>query len=425
METSSLFGKRLLILGGNRETGALVEYANTLGICTHVLDPYLDAPAKRYAHKSHNCDAMDIERVITICKNEKIDGVLVGIADILIPSYELICSALNLPCYANKSTINAFSSKSLFIKSCQKYSIDTVQTIPSAKINLISDSDFPLIVKPVDNGAGVGMSVCQNHEELKESLKFALDNSKQKKVIIEKFMQCEDMHAYYTFINGEVYLSALADRYKTMLQKIGSPVCIGARYPSIYLTSFLSSVHPRLVAMFNDLGVQNGVLNIQFFHENGKFYAYDPGFRLQGEGPHLHLLAANGFDHRKMLINFALTGKMINEAFECLNDVRFKNTFAATVWVLLNQGTIRNISGLNEIKNLESYKNIIQRFEVGDRVEEGMLGTERQVFARIYLQNSDQTKLLGDIKKLNQSIKVESISNKTMILDSLYRVNHE
>ena len=42
----NLNGKKLLILGGNPETGVLVEKANDLGIITIVIDPNPEAPAK-------------------------------------------------------------------------------------------------------------------------------------------------------------------------------------------------------------------------------------------------------------------------------------------------------------------------------------------------------------------------------------------
>ena len=37
------------ILGGNPETGALVQVANAMGLRTVVLDPYPHSPAKRHA----------------------------------------------------------------------------------------------------------------------------------------------------------------------------------------------------------------------------------------------------------------------------------------------------------------------------------------------------------------------------------------
>jgi biotin carboxylase len=412
MNYDNLRDKKLLILGGNPETGILVQIANSLGIITLVADPYISSPSKEFAYKSINIDVMDINKVVQIAKNEKVDGVLVGVADPLVASYMRICKELSLPCYVNEKSLIAFTSKDGFISTCEKYNVPTT---PRYDIN--DKFDYPVIVKPVDSGAGVGITICHNQLELKTGVKFAIEKSTQKRFIIEKFMKADDLGVYYTFINGEVFLSAMYDRYKTLKYNSGSPVCIGAIYPSKLLNDFMKKMHPKLLNMLKNLEIDNGVLNIQFFHENGIFYAYDPGFRLQGEAPHLHLKYSNNFDHRKMLINFALTGKMYDQDFSTLNDVKFNNLNAITIWILLTKGKILNIKGLDEISTLDSYCAMIQRFKIGDIVEESMIGTERQVFARIYLQNRDINILKTDVNKIAKLIEIIDEDKNSQIFD--------
>lgn len=412
MNYAHLKNKKLLILGGNPETGLIVQIANSLGIITLVADPYISSPSKKFAYKSIELDVMEITKVVQIAKDEKVDGVLVGVADPLVASYMKICKELSFPCYVNEKSLIAFTSKDGFISTCEKYNIPTT---PRYDVN--DNFNFPVIIKPVDSGAGVGISVCHNQLELKEGIKFALEKSTQKRFIIEKFMEAEDLGVYFTFINGEVFLSAIYDRYKTSKNNFGSPVCIGAIYPSKLLNDFKEKIYPKLVNMFKNLEITNGVLNIQFFHENGNFYAYDPGFRLQGEAPHLHLNYANKFDHRKMLINFALTGKMYDKDFNNLNNVKFNGLNAITIWILLDKGKILDIQGLDEIQALCSYCDMIQRFRSGDIIEESMIATERQVFARIYLQNKDINILKEDVSLTAKLIKILDENGNSQIFD--------
>ena len=86
METD-LSGKKLLILGGNPETVPLVEVANKLGIKTIVTSSVKDEPAKHIAWKSYNVNGMDVPAVVSLARDENVDGVLVGVADILVPAY--------------------------------------------------------------------------------------------------------------------------------------------------------------------------------------------------------------------------------------------------------------------------------------------------------------------------------------------------
>jgi biotin carboxylase len=414
--------KRLLILGGNPETGSLVSKAQSMGVHTIVVDPNPNAPAKKFANESYDMDAMDVNGLYALSKNLNLDGVLVGVADILVPAYQALAEKLDFPCYATDEIIKTFCFKDGFIDACKNYNIDT---IPSYKtdgipdVDMASNIEYPVMVKPVDNGGGIGMHVCWNLEELIQNSSIAMQNSKKGQILIERFMSCPDLLAYYTFKDGEIYLSAIADRITTKKQGNVSPVCIGAIYPSKYTNQFLGTINPKLVSMFQDLGVQNGVLNLQFFYENQKFYTYDPGFRLQGEAPHIHINAVNDFNSQEMLINFALSGSMSVDDLEHRNDYYFKNTYSSTLWILLKDGVITNINGLNTIQNNPAIIDIIQRFALGDEVTPEMVGNERQVFARIYLNCDSLDELKEKIKFVNSTLIIEDADHNNMIIDYL------
>jgi len=412
--------KRLLILGGNPETAALVKVANDMGVHTVVVDPVENSPAKQVAKESYEVDALDIDALEDLALKIRVDGVLVGVADILVRSYYYLCQRLNLPTYASSEAVDAFSSKIKFIEVCELYDITTTPrfTEYEALNNKILKEEYPLLVKPVDNGGGVGISICQSFKDLSAAIKVGKSASKSKTVLIEKFMSCADMAAYYSFINGTPFLAATSDRYTSNKTYKGSPVCIGASYPSKYEKEFLLMVQPKLLQMFKYLNIKDGVLNIQFFKENDTFYAYDPGFRLQGEGFHIHLKSAFGFDQREALINFSLS----NPSSDYSNFIRNKrmgdNFHASTVWVLLKPGVIKAISGLDAIFQLKSYKDILIRFKEGDEVTEQMVGTEKQVFCRIYLQHPNLDQMHSDIDSINKFLEVNS-SDFSMIFDLL------
>jgi biotin carboxylase len=415
-------GGNILILGGNPETGAIVDIANQLDMRTIVIDPNPESPSKKNASASYDIDVTDLSAVDQIIEKEKIQGVLVGVADPLVPYYQKICERHNFNCYATEDIIYALSSKSNFSKVCLEYGVSVT---PSYQIDYQNDSEikklnFPVVVKPVDSGAGVGISICGDVAEFKKGVEAALSVSIKKELLIEKFMQCDDMFAYYTFVNGEVYLSALADRHKTSKQGNFSSVCIAAEYPSKYLDRFINEIHPKLLKMFNGLKIKDGVLLIQFFVDDLNFYAYDPGFRLQGEAPHIYLKHFNEFDQREMLLRFALCGGMYQGDFSQVNDFTFNGEFATTMWVLLKAGKIHKIEGLEEVKKHPNVIMVLQRFFVDDIVADSMLGTERQVFARIYTVAKNQEESCKTIEFIcNKLIVKDSVMND-MILD-IYR----
>ena len=304
-------GKKLLILGGNPETTPLVEIANNMGIKTIVSSGRHTDAAKKAAWKSYDVDGMDVPGLIALARDEKVDGVLVGVADILVPSYCKVCEALSLPCYATQKIVDVFAVKDVFKSTCERYGVHGIPEYYLDADMKREDLDkivYPVMVKPVDNGGGVGMTVAYNEEELKAGVKLALENSHKKRFIVERYMECNDVGIYYTFKDGYCSVSCVYDRYTTDKQPGLSKVNLGSIYPSIHLDDYYKRMHSNVIRMFKEIGINNGVLLISAFYENGEFYVYDPGFRLQGEAPHLLMKAINGFDQREMLIRFALTG---------------------------------------------------------------------------------------------------------------------
>ena len=420
IETREFEGKKLLILGGNPETIPLVEIANNWGIKTIVASARDTDPAKAYAWKAYTYEGLDTGAVIKIATEEKVDGVLVGVADILVPMYCKVCEALDLPCYATQEIVDVFAFKDVFKATCERYGVHGVpEYFLDENLNQedIDKMKFPVMVKPVDGRSGMGMTVCNKPEELEDAISKALDVSNCKRFIVERYMgNSEDCFVYYTFKDGYCSLSCIADRYTTDEQPGLSRVCLGATYPSKYIINYFSRMHNNAIRMFKSIGIRNGVLLIQAFYEDGEFYVYDPGFRLQGEAPHLHIKAINGFDQREMLIRFALTGSEGDVDLQKQDDAYFQGKYAATLWTLLKQGKVAKIEGLEDIDRDTRVHIHIQRIHEGDIVEESWVGTEKQVLNRLYLICDTKKQLLAAVKEYQDKIKVYDTDGNLMTL---------
>lgn len=412
-------GKKLLILGGNPETVPLVEIANGMGIKTIVSSGRSTDAAKKAAWKSYDIDGMDVPGLIALAREEQVDGVLVGVADILVPSYCKVCDALGLPCYATQQIVDVFAFKDIFKSTCERYGVHGIPEYyldADLKREDLDKIEYPVMVKPVDNGGGVGMTVAYNEEELIEGVKTALDASYKKRFIVEKYMQCDDMGMYYTFKDGYCSASCIYDRYTTDEQPGLSRVCLGGTYPSKHLDEYFERMHNNAVRMFKEIGIKNGVLMLSGFYENGEFYVYDTGFRLQGEAPHLLMKAIHGFDQREMLIRFALTGTEGDINLKTEDDTRLRGKWAATLWFLLKQGKISRIVGLEDIDKDERVVANIQRLHEGDEVLPEWIGNEKQVLTRMYLVCNSKMELADALKYYMNTVKVLDEDGNNLLL---------
>ncbi len=416
---TDLNGKKLLILGANPETIPLVELANQMGVKTLVTSSVAGDAAKKYAWKSFDVDGMDVPGLITLAREENVDGVLVGVADILVPAYCKVCNALELPCYATDEIVNVFSYKDVFKATCEKYGIHGIPEYyldTDMKREDLDRIEYPVMVKPVDGRSGLGMTVCYEEAELSSAIEKALEYSYKKRFIVEKYMQCDDMGLYYTFKDGECSASCIYDRYTTDEQPGLSRVCLGGTYPSKHIEQYFERMHANACRMFREIGIKNGVLMLSAFYENGEFYVYDTGFRLQGEAPHLLMKAVHGFDQREMLIRFALTGSEGDVCLEKEDDAYFRGNWAATLWFLLRTGKISEIKGLEGVENDSRVVANVQRFDIGAEVMPDYVGTEKQVFSRLYLVCNTKEQLADTLREYMEKVSVLDENGAEMLL---------
>lgn len=409
--------KKLLILGANPETIPLIETAKSMGLYTIVTDNDPQAPAKKFADKGININGMDVEGLVEFCKQEKVDAVLVGVADRLIEPYQKVCEALGLPCYSNEYQSEVLTNKGKFNNLCKEYNIPTIPSTPLYKKDIDTDLEniiYPVFIKPIDRNSGKGMSVAYNKQELKDGIKKAFNTTSSDYILLERYMTCSDVLVSYTIVDGEPILSAMADRYTCKEQGKTSQVCLGAIYPSDLLDTYMAKEYPRMVKMLKGIGLKNAILTISAFVENNNFYYYDPGFRLQGEAPNLHMERINGFDQKEFLLNIALGNSADKNN---ITKADFQNKHSATIWFLLKKGTISRIEGFEKIENDPSIFHISRRLFEGDVVSEEMVGTEGQVMARIYMCCETKQELKNKILEIQNTVKVFDHNNNNQLIN--------
>ena len=413
-------GKKLLILGGNPETSALVQLANDMGIKTIVASYRANDDAKKYAWKSSMVDGFDVPGLIALAREEAVDGVLVGVADMLVPSYCKVCDALNLPCYATQQIVDVFAFKDVFKATCESYGIHGIPEYyldAEIKPEDVAKIKFPVMIKPVDSSSGMGMTVVYSAKELPAAVEKALSVSSKKRFIVERYMDgVEDMGMYYTFKDGVCTASCIYDRYTTDEQPGLARVCLGGTYPSKHMDEYFSRMHKNALRMFKEIGIKNGVLMLSAFYENGEFYVYDTGFRLQGEAPHFIIKHIQGFDQREMLIRFALTGSEGDFDLEEKDDTMLRGKQAATIWFLSKAGKIAKIEGLDKLADDKRVITIVQRFNEGDEVKDEWIGTEKQVFARLYLCTDTKEQMKDAINEYQEKVKVMDDKGNNLLL---------
>lgn len=415
-----LTGKKLMILGGTVYACELVRICRKKGIISIVIDYNKDSPAKKIADISYLVDIKDINTIVKIGKEEKVDGVIFTVLDFIFDYYVEICSQLKVPCYGTKEQFRLMQNKDEFKNTCIKYNVDV---IPEYSVDCINDSDilvdFPVIVKPVDASASRGISVCNNPEELMNGINKAYEyaeiNKRRRGLIIEKFMNCKDFIVNYIIVEGKIFAGLTGDRFVSCEDKRKGSVTSAVIYPSKYTKLYFNFAHQKICNMIKHLGIKNGVLFIQMFIDNGKFRCYDPGFRTGGAEVFKFSECIHGYNQLEMMLNYALTNKMNPTVQIQENDCYLNGKTACCITVLLKKGQIKSIIGMDFVSQIKGVIGITQFFHEGDIVKES--ASLAQTLARIHIVTEDETQLANVLFEIKKYIKVYDINGNDMLID--------
>lgn len=407
--------KRILFLGGHALMIHLINKAKQMGVYTIVTDYIIDAPAKKYADEAYDISTLDIEALITLAKDKKVDGVFTGYVDINLAPCRKVCDALGLPFYATLEQLEQTMNKINFKNNCRKYGITVVDDIDKAYL----DGDYgkiqyPVIVKPADSYSSKGISVCHRKEEMQEAINHALSQSACKQFLVEKYLEAEDVYLYFTVQNGYVSLSAMADRLLNDEQYGCAPQPVGYFFPSKYLDMYLEKVHKKVQTMIGELGIENGSFFMQGFVVDNDIVFFEMGLRLSGGAGYLQIARQNEIDQIEMHIRYALTGKFDGWDLKEYDNPRFEKA-ACVLVILLKDGTVSRVDGLEEVLKNKNVFDIVQFKYKGDTL--AARGTLNQVFARIYCSADCEEELKDTITFIKQKLKILDQNGKNMILN--------
>ncbi len=404
--------KKLLILGGTRISLQILYAAKEMDLLVYVADYNEDSPCKQYADKSFLISATDVDAIVDLIRKESIDGVLMGYADVLMPYYCEICHKSGLPCYLNDKAIRVTSNKDQFKEYCKLFNIPTVCEYSFDDV-ISGRAIFPLIIKPVDNSGARGIYICNSFDEFRDNYNKSLGFSRTKKVLIERLMTSSEATIFYYLHNGEVYLLGVADRWMYEQNKDILRLPVGYTFPSKNIARFIKCQNDDIIKMFKSLDMQEGMVFIQTFVENGEYIVYEMGYRLTGSIEHHLMEACYNFNHLKKIISFAVGDEVSLESLKTLDPERCN---MANVTLLLKEGIIGRIDGMNYVTSLPCVVGTHISHLENESITSKNIGRLSQVGVRVLIKADNRDLLLSYMDEIKQSISVFDSDNRDMVI---------
>lgn len=410
-------GKIFLELGTSVGSVDIVKYAKSEGAYVIVTDylPTEKSEAKRFADETAMISTLDVEALCDFAEKKRIDGVFCGVSEANLLSVYAIAEKLNLPCYFTKEQWSLVQNKSQFKSLCEKYGV------PVTKRFYLSDNPskeelasviYPVIVKPVDQGAGIGIHICNTEQELLEGYKDAYEKSFIHKVVVEQYIIGNEFSAYYTFIDGECRLSIVFDKYLNYDQEGLIPLPEAYVFPSRVQDIYIKEISDNVKKMFLSIGLKNGVACIQGATNGKDIGIFEAGLRLGGTALYNFVDNINGISMIKLMVDYALLGKTDEDIN--LEDPYLQGKRGCLLSVLNGGGTIGKISGFAEACEVEGVVETQMRYKEGDTIAKS--GTLKQSHLRFYVIRDSAEELKDSVQKIQKLISVKDMDGNNMLL---------
>lgn len=405
-------GKKILLLGSSLGILDIIKYARENGALTIVADnlPVEKSIGKQFADENVLISTADVEKLTEYIKYRGVDGVFAGISEFNLLKAMELCHHFGFPFYCTREQWDLIEDKESFRNLCLKYDVPcprtyfTGETVPTELLNTIQ---YPVIVKPVDSSASVGVTICRDYQSLHNAIPEAITNSEKGRIIIEEFFEGEEFTAHYTIVNGKVMLSCIDNRIPVAVHTGDvTTVPLARVYPSAFIREYLDQVNDKMIDLSKSLALSAGVLFVQglYNRQRNEFCVFEAGLRCAGEAPYRIIEKVNGVSFMNLFVDYALLGKV--ESYDLSKEDPFMKGKACCVTSFVSKGgTIGKICGYENIEKLvPSIVDKEYRYHEGDLTPNG--NTLRQIVLRFVLVCDSEEQLIRDVETINKNVQV-------------------
>lgn len=279
--------KKLLVLAAGILQVPVIRKAKEMGIYVIAADGDPDAVGLKYADESIVVNITSEEDVLKVAREKQIDGVIHPCSEVSMNVMGRINDELGLSGITREQAIRA-TNKHLMREAFEKGNAPSPKSIltenaEDAWMHLQNDFSTNGILKPSRNSGSRGIAKVARDMDKADFVKaydVALDESRDKSVLIEQFIEGPEFSIEIIVWNGRVNVLTVTDKKTT-----GAPhfVELGHNQPSCFSAEEVETLKAAAVAGVKALGVNNCACHAEAKLMDGKAYLMEIGARLGGD----------------------------------------------------------------------------------------------------------------------------------------------
>ena len=260
----NLDAKKILILGAGTHQVPLIEQAKTMELEVHVCSKYGNYPGISLAPHFHDVDISDKIKIIKLAKKLRIDAILTTATDVCLEGIGAVVDEMNLHGTGLENSL-ACLNKGLMKKRFLQYGVPTANYVEINKfqeaIEFFNKTKKSCVLKPSDSSGSRGVTKIENISDLEQAYEQALYFSKSGNVIIEEWIDGEELGAQAVVVEGNLSLLILHSDITTPPPH-RVPIGHGCPHPNE------KELIPLAIEITNKavdaLGIGNGICNVDF-----------------------------------------------------------------------------------------------------------------------------------------------------------------
>lgn len=332
--------KKILILGAGEGQIPLILRAKDAGWHTIVVSPKGDYPGFELADEIAYCNIADIGAVVELAKTMQVQAIATDQTDIPVMAIQRVAKEMGVPAI-HCEDINNFRYKSRMRELCHSAGIKTIPYVVTNDIHAVKyffhQQDGSVIIKPVDSQGSRGVTQVKTIAELRDAFDKAMNYSKEKKVIVEQFIDGQEVEVDTVMYRDEIKAVLIGDVFNFESIQIFS--AYERIYPSQLPIATQDEIRRVNAQTLKVLGLHTGWTHGEYMvAKNGDVYLLEVGAR--GGGNYI------GSDIVKTMIGvstdeMAFRTAIGDESF--YSKVGLTNKCCAYKCFCLPEGTISNI----------------------------------------------------------------------------------
>lgn len=204
--------KKILILGTGNAQEDIIRYCKEDGFEVYACSYTKGDKAEKYADHFALINIIEVEQIEKYIQENNIDYIYSAGSDIAMPSVTKVAEDLNLPCFVSSRTAFVCNNKNVLREELGENFKGNLQYVVLSSVPEKIALDFPVIMKPVDSQGQRGVIKVNNIEELQENFERSMSFSHIKKVIVEEYVEGNEISVNAFVKNGEMQFALVSDR---------------------------------------------------------------------------------------------------------------------------------------------------------------------------------------------------------------------